>query len=215
MRLDTVEHGPGAAEPVAGAARSVSRRLYLPTIAITGLAAWLSWRGWDALGQVGIARSVEAGRFELAGPRSSVSCWPCASSSRSAPPSAVPCWPAGTCSTSATWWSTPLLVVPLIVLIGAGFSDRAGPARAVAGAAAAAGRPAAGASSRWRCSPSTPLDWLAHLGNHRITVAVAAARGAPLAGGAEHPDHLPGASAGARQLPALRDPGPGGRAPTR
>jgi hypothetical protein len=38
---------------------------------------------------------------------------------------------------------------------------------------------------------------------------VAAARRAPLAGGTEHPDHVPGASAGARQLPALRGAGPG------
>jgi hypothetical protein len=32
------------------------------------VAGWLSWRGWDALGQTGVARSVSAGRFELAGP---------------------------------------------------------------------------------------------------------------------------------------------------
>jgi hypothetical protein len=44
------------------------RRLYLPTIVIAALAAWLSWRGWEILGQSGVARSVNAGRFELAGP---------------------------------------------------------------------------------------------------------------------------------------------------
>jgi hypothetical protein len=39
VQLDTVEQGQQAAESV----RAGSRGLYLPTIAITGLAAWLSW----------------------------------------------------------------------------------------------------------------------------------------------------------------------------
>jgi hypothetical protein len=29
------------------------RRIYLPTFVITGLAAWLSWRGFEALGHEG------------------------------------------------------------------------------------------------------------------------------------------------------------------
>jgi sterol desaturase/sphingolipid hydroxylase (fatty acid hydroxylase superfamily) len=45
-----------------------SRRLYLPTIVIAGLAAWLSYRGWTALAQTGVARSFDAGRYNLAGP---------------------------------------------------------------------------------------------------------------------------------------------------
>lgn len=61
MQLDTVAQ---AAEPV----RRASRGLYLPTIAITGLAAWLSWRGWSALAQTGVASSFDDGRFQLAGP---------------------------------------------------------------------------------------------------------------------------------------------------
>ena len=44
------------------------RRIYLPTVPITGLAVWLSWRGFQALGQDGFIRSVDAGRFQLAGP---------------------------------------------------------------------------------------------------------------------------------------------------
>ena len=27
----------------------VSRRLYLPTVVMAGITAWLSWRGWTAL----------------------------------------------------------------------------------------------------------------------------------------------------------------------
>jgi hypothetical protein len=44
------------------------RRLYVPTIVIAGLAAWLSYRGWTALAQTGVARSFDAGRYNLAGP---------------------------------------------------------------------------------------------------------------------------------------------------
>ena len=35
---------------------------------IAGLAAWLSYRGWTALAQTGVARSFDAGRYNLAGP---------------------------------------------------------------------------------------------------------------------------------------------------
>jgi hypothetical protein len=45
-----------------------SRRLNLPTIVIAGLAAWLSYRGWTALAETGVARSFDAGRYNLAGP---------------------------------------------------------------------------------------------------------------------------------------------------
>lgn len=34
----------------------VSRRLYLPTVVMAGITAWLSWRGWTALEQFGPAR---------------------------------------------------------------------------------------------------------------------------------------------------------------
>ena len=44
-----------------------SRRLYLPTIVIAGLAAWLCYRGWTPLAATGVARSFDAGRYNLAG----------------------------------------------------------------------------------------------------------------------------------------------------
>ena len=46
----------------------VSRRLYLPTVAMAGVTAWLSWRGWTALEGFGPARSIGAGRYQLIGP---------------------------------------------------------------------------------------------------------------------------------------------------
>jgi hypothetical protein len=54
--------------------RLKSRRLYLPTIVIAGLAAWLSYRGWTALAETGVARSFGAGRYNLVGPWCSASC---------------------------------------------------------------------------------------------------------------------------------------------
>jgi hypothetical protein len=54
MQVGRVEAAPApTAESQAPAADSqsqrVSRRLYVPTIVIAGLAAWLSYRGWTAL----------------------------------------------------------------------------------------------------------------------------------------------------------------------
>ena len=64
MQVDRVEAGPVQA----GAGWRASRRVCLPTIAVAGLAAWLSWRGWAALGPTGVTWSVNAGRYQLAGP---------------------------------------------------------------------------------------------------------------------------------------------------
>jgi sterol desaturase/sphingolipid hydroxylase (fatty acid hydroxylase superfamily) len=145
----------------------VSRGLYLPTLVITGLAAWLTWRGWNALAQFGIARAMNGGRFELAGP-------------------AVLGFVLAVCITEQIWPAQrrpllarghlldfcyavfyALLVVPLIVLLGAGFS---------------------GLLARlepWLVLPRMPgvpawcfvalavlgidaVDWLTHLANHRL-----------------------------------------------
>jgi sterol desaturase/sphingolipid hydroxylase (fatty acid hydroxylase superfamily) len=168
VQLDTVEHGPGAAEPVTGAARSVSRRIYLPTIAITGLAAWLSWRGWDALGQVGLARSVAAGRFELAGPAVLGFVLAVCVTEQICPAQRRPVLARGHLLDFCYVVVYALLVVPLIVLLGAGF---------------------AGLLARlepWLVLPRVPgvpdwcfvalavlgidaVDWLVHLANHRIS----------------------------------------------
>jgi hypothetical protein len=59
---------PASTQAETRADARLSRRLYLPTLVIAGLAAWLSWRGWTALGDAGIARSMNASRYQLAGP---------------------------------------------------------------------------------------------------------------------------------------------------
>ena len=42
--------GPGAAPRIAD---GTLRRLYLPTVVVAGLAAWLSWLGWETLARYG------------------------------------------------------------------------------------------------------------------------------------------------------------------
>jgi sterol desaturase/sphingolipid hydroxylase (fatty acid hydroxylase superfamily) len=165
--LNAVEQVTEATGPVTGAAWRVGRGLYLPTLVITGLAAWLTWRGWNALAQFGIARAMNGGRFELAGP-------------------VVLGFVLAVCITEQIWPAQrrpllarghlldfcyavfyALLVVPLIVLLGAGFS---------------------GLLARlepWLVLPRMPgvpawcfvalavlgidaVDWLTHLANHRL-----------------------------------------------
>jgi sterol desaturase/sphingolipid hydroxylase (fatty acid hydroxylase superfamily) len=146
----------------------VSRRIYLPTIAITGLAAWLSWRGWAALGHVGLARSVDAGRFELAGPAVLGFVLAVCVTEQICPAQRRPVLARGHLLDLCYVVFYALLVVPLIVLLGAGF---------------------AGLLARlepWLVLPRVPgvpgwcfvalavlgidaVDWLTHLANHRIT----------------------------------------------
>jgi len=52
----------------AGTPRRASRRLYLPTLVLAAWLSWQGWQGWHTLAQYGVARSVDAGRFGLAGP---------------------------------------------------------------------------------------------------------------------------------------------------
>jgi sterol desaturase/sphingolipid hydroxylase (fatty acid hydroxylase superfamily) len=180
MQVETAEPEPDQAESAARsdrppssqassqASRHISRKLCLSTVLITGLAAWLSWQGWNALGQSGVAQSVDAGRFELAGP-------------------AVLGFVLVICVIEQIWPAQPrrlfarghlldfcyllfyaLLVVPLIVLLGAGFAGLLG------------------RLEPWLVLPRVPgvpswcfvalavlgidaVDWLTHLGNHRLT----------------------------------------------
>ncbi len=168
MQLDAVERGPGAAEPATGAAGRVSRGFYLPTIAITGLAAWLSWRGWEALSQIGVARSIDAGRWELAGPEVLGFVLVVCVIEQVCPAQRRAVLARGHLLDFCYAVCYALFVIPLIILLGAGFS---------------------GLLARlepWLVLPRVPgvpgwcfvglavlgidaVDWLAHLANHRIT----------------------------------------------
>ena len=153
--------------PRAAAAASGARRLYLPTVIVAGIAGWLGWRGWTQLSDFGITRSVNAGRFELAGPVVLGFVLVMFGIEQLNPAVRRPLLARGHVADLCYLFAYALLVVPVIVLIGAGFAGEL--AR----------------HAQWLVIPRLPgvpswlfiaagvlvidfLDWLAHLGNHRI-----------------------------------------------
>jgi hypothetical protein len=48
--------------------RSGYSRLYLPTFLVAAAAAWLAWNGWEELSEFGPLRAIHAQQAELAGP---------------------------------------------------------------------------------------------------------------------------------------------------
>jgi sterol desaturase/sphingolipid hydroxylase (fatty acid hydroxylase superfamily) len=143
-------------------------RLYVPTMVIAVAAAWLSWRGWEALGRSGAAQSIGAGRAELAGPVVIGFVLAVFCVERLRPAQRRPLLARGHLLDVAYLLFYALLVVPLIVLMGSGFAGllaRAEP---------------------WLALPRLPwvpgwcfivlavlgidaADWLTHLGNHKVT----------------------------------------------
>jgi sterol desaturase/sphingolipid hydroxylase (fatty acid hydroxylase superfamily) len=152
---------------VAPAAERLGRRLCLPTVVIAALAAWLAWRGWGQLTGFGLGRSIDAGRFELAGPVVLGFVLVVFLIEQARPAVRRPLLARGHLVDMCYLLAYALAVVPLIVLIGAGFSAEL--ARL----------------APWLVIPRIPgvpgwcfiglsvlaidfVDWLAHLGNHRI-----------------------------------------------
>ena len=144
-----------------------ARRLYLPTVVVAAAAAWLAWQGWQELGEAGPARSIRAGEFQLAGPAVLGFVLVVFLIEQVWPAQRRPVLARGHLLDITYLLAYALLVVPLIVLIGEGFSAEL--AR----------------SAPWLVLPRftgipgwcfivpavlaiDALDWLAHLGNHRI-----------------------------------------------
>jgi hypothetical protein len=107
MQVGRVGTAAAAESQIPADSHRASRRLYLPTIVIAGLAAWLSYRGWIALGRTTALKSFGDGRYQLAGPVVLGFVLTVCVLEQIFPASAARCWPAGTCSTSATRCSTP------------------------------------------------------------------------------------------------------------
>jgi sterol desaturase/sphingolipid hydroxylase (fatty acid hydroxylase superfamily) len=144
------------------------RRLCLPTVLITLGAAWLGWQGWDELSESGIAHSIDAGRFQLAGPAVLGFVLVVFLIEQAVPAVRRPLLARGHVVDLCYLLTYALAVVPLIVLIDAGFSAEL--AR----------------HATWLVIPPLPgvpdwlfvglavvgidfVDWLAHLGNHLVT----------------------------------------------
>jgi sterol desaturase/sphingolipid hydroxylase (fatty acid hydroxylase superfamily) len=132
------------------------------------MAAWLSWRGWDALGNTGVVQSVNASRFQLAGPVVLGFVLAVCVIERIRPAEPRPLLARGHLLDMCYLLFYALLVVPLIVLLGTGFAGllaRLEPWLVL---------PHLGVVPSWCFVGLAVLgidavDWLTHLANHRIT----------------------------------------------
>jgi len=146
----------------------LGRRLYLPTVVMAGVTAWLSWRGWTALEQFGPARSISAGRFQLIGPVVIGFVVVVFTIEQLWPAERRPLLARGHLLDLGYLVFYAVLVIPLVVLIGAGFADL------LADAAPWLVLPRVPAVPGWCFVALAVLgidavDWLAHFGNHKIT----------------------------------------------
>jgi len=142
------------------------RGLYLPALAMAGVAAWLSWRGWNALGS-DIAEDFNASRFQLAGPVVLGFVVVVCVIEQISPAERRRLLARGHVLDFCYVVFYALLVVPLIVLLGAGFAGllaRLSPWLVI---------PQLPGVPRWCFIALAVLgidavDWLSHLANHRI-----------------------------------------------
>ena len=159
------EPGPAIASPARSAAHA--RRLYLPSVVVAAAAAWLAWQGWKELGESGPLHSIRAGEFQLAGPAVLGFVLVVTLIEQIWPAQRRPLLARGHLLDLGYLMAYALVVVPLIVLIGAGFSAE------LARSAPWLVLPRMTGVPGW-CfiGPAVlaidALDWLAHLGNHRV-----------------------------------------------
>lgn len=154
---------------VADVARDMPRKVYLPTIAVAAVAAWLSWRGWILASESGLGRSFSAGRYELAGPVVLGFVFVVCAIEHRWPAQRRPLLARGHLLDVCYLLFYALLVVPLVVLLGTGFGDL------LARLAPWLVLPQFPAVPRWCFVVAAVLaidamDWLAHYVNHRITM---------------------------------------------
>jgi sterol desaturase/sphingolipid hydroxylase (fatty acid hydroxylase superfamily) len=145
----------------------VSRRIYLPTLVITAIGAWLSWRGWILLSHYGIASSISTGRYELAGPVVLGFVFVLTVIEQLWPAQRRPLLARGHLLDVCYLLFYALLVIPLIVLLGAGFSTL------LAKLEPWLVLPRLSAIPSWcfvvvAVLGIDAMDWLAHVVNHKI-----------------------------------------------
>jgi len=144
-----------------------TRRLYLPTVVVAAVAAWLAWQGWQELGESGPVHSIRAGEFQLAGPVVLAFVVVVFLIEQVRPAQRRPLLARGHLLDMTYLLAYAMVVVPLIVLIGAGFSSE------LARHAPWLVLPRVSGVPGWcfivpALLAIDGLDWLAHLGNHRI-----------------------------------------------
>jgi sterol desaturase/sphingolipid hydroxylase (fatty acid hydroxylase superfamily) len=157
-----------AASETPSAARFTGvRGLYLPTVAVAVLVAWLAWRGWNALAGYGPLRSIRAGQFELAGPVVLGFVLVVVGLEQIWPAQRRPVLARGHVLDMGYLMVHALLVVPMVVLIGTGFSttlERVAPWLVL---------PHTSVVPRWlfvalAVVAIDAVDWFAHLINHKV-----------------------------------------------
>jgi len=116
----------------------------------------LAWRGWRQLSGSGLARSIDAGRFELAGPVVLRFVLAVFLMEQARPAVRRRLLARGHLVDMGYLLVYALAVVPLIVLIGAGFSAELARHAPWLVIPRIPGVPS-GASSRWRCWPAIPV----------------------------------------------------------
>jgi sterol desaturase/sphingolipid hydroxylase (fatty acid hydroxylase superfamily) len=161
------EPGPVALPAARARARARARRLYLPSVVVAAAAAWLAWQGWQELSESGPVHSIRAGEFQLAGPAVLAFVVVVFVIEQIRPAERRPVLARGHLLDMTYLLAYALVVVPLIVLIGAGFSSQ------LARHAPWLVLPRVSGVPGWcfivpALLAIDGLDWLAHLSNHRI-----------------------------------------------
>jgi sterol desaturase/sphingolipid hydroxylase (fatty acid hydroxylase superfamily) len=146
----------------------VEHRIVAPTVAVAGLAAVLAWQGWNALRGYGPLRSIHAGQVELAGPAVLGFVIAVFVIEQIMPAERRSVLARGHILDVGYLIAHALVVVPVIVLIGAGFSS------SLAKAAPWLVLPRYDGLPQWAYILTAVIaidavDWLAHLANHRVT----------------------------------------------
>jgi sterol desaturase/sphingolipid hydroxylase (fatty acid hydroxylase superfamily) len=148
--------------------REVDQRIAIPTVAITAATAWLAWQGWAALRGYGPLRSIHAGQAELAGPVVLGFVLVVFIVEQIVPAERHRVFARGHVLDVGYLLAHALLVVPLVILIGTGFSS------SLARVAPWLVLPRNSAVPQWCFVAAAVIaidavDWLAHLANHKIT----------------------------------------------
>jgi sterol desaturase/sphingolipid hydroxylase (fatty acid hydroxylase superfamily) len=147
--------------------REVDHRVALPTVVVVAVTAWFAWRGWAALRGYGELRSIHAGQAELAGPVVLGFVLAVFIIEQVMPAERHRVLARGHVLDVGYLLAHALVVVPMIILIGTGFSA------SLARVAPWLVLPRNSTVPHW-CYVALAVvaidavDWLAHLANHKI-----------------------------------------------
>jgi sterol desaturase/sphingolipid hydroxylase (fatty acid hydroxylase superfamily) len=149
-------------------ARAIGRRVAVSTVVIAALTAWLAWRGWSVLRDYGPLRSIHAGQVELAGPVVLFFVVAVFVVEQISPAERHAVLARGHVLDVGYFLAHAVVVVPMIILIGTGFSS------VLARVAPWLVLPREAAVPHWcyvlmAVVAIDAVDWLAHLANHRVT----------------------------------------------